>query len=45
MGAEDSVALLEIVEEYADLICSGELGQYPLQGLTEIEDEQIDPRS
>jgi hypothetical protein len=27
------------------LICSGELGQYPLQGLIEIEDEQIDPRS
>ena len=38
--AEDSMALMELVEKYADGDMFGELGQYVLQRLMEIEAEQ-----
>jgi transposase-like protein len=39
--AEDRIALLELVEEYADADLFRELGQYALQRLMEMEAEQI----
>ena len=39
--AEDSIALLELVEKYADADPFKELGQYALQRLMEMEAEQI----
>ena len=38
--AEDSMALLELVEQYADADLFKELGQYALQRLMEMEAEQ-----
>ena len=38
--AEDSMALLELVEQYADADLFKELGQYALQPLMEMEAEQ-----
>lgn len=38
--AEDSMALLELVEQYADADLLKELGQYTLQRLMELEAEQ-----
>jgi putative transposase len=39
--AEDRIALLELVEKYADADLFRELGQYALQRLMEMEAEQI----